>query len=288
MVKNKLSRTERLKKLRQKIENTDMGGGQGFFSPKQGSNTIRILPEVKGMEFFFQTVGRHYFNKKSVYCPSFTSDGELECPICEIVSELYSDGSKSSKALASDIRVRKSYWMNIIDRENESVGPLIFTPGVTIMGGITALIGDPDWGDILDIDDGFDITIQRKGTGMDTEYQVNPKRNPSELSKDEELAEKWLLDAKDLSFVELSEDSDEDKEISSGHAVYLLTYDRIVVDYNLDDLFSVEEDEEEEEETQEEIEDEEVEEEVDEDDDEEEETPREQVKRRRARRSRRK
>ena len=170
----KQSKAERLASLREKMSKQDLGGGgAGYFSPKVGRSIVRIMPEVGDMDFFFQPVGRHYFpDGTNVYCPSFTTENERDCPVCEIVKELHTAGDKASKKLASSLGVRRSWWMNVIDRSNPGVGPLIFTPGVTIFNSIISLINDPDYGDITEIKEGTDITIEREGQGLDTSLSL--------------------------------------------------------------------------------------------------------------------
>jgi hypothetical protein len=247
----KVSKAEKVKALRDKLKTQDLGGGgAGFYSPKVGKNIIRILPEVGDMEFFFQPVGRHYFpDGRKVYCPSFTTEKDRECPVCEIVRELHSIGDKQSKKLASSLNVGRSWWMNVIDRNNESAGPLMYTPGVMVFNSIISLINDPDYGDITDIDEGADIIIDRDGTGIDTSYEVHGRRKESALTDDDEELEEWLDKAKDLSWIEVSEDPDEDDELSEGHAVHVVPYDRIVEEFGLDSFdegdYAEEEEEEE-------------------------------------------
>lgn len=284
------SKQSKLDALRAKLEKTDLGGGGGnYFSPKVGKNTIRILPEVGEMEFFFQTVGRHSFpENRYVYCPDFTSEGEYECPVCELVDDLYRAGDGPSKNLASRLRVRKMYWMNVIDRDNEGAGPQVYTPGVTVFGAIVALINDPDYGEIYDIETGVDIVIEREGTGLDTQYQVIPKRHDTPLSDDEELVERWMEDARDLSWAMVSEDPSEDKDLSAGHAIYVQPYDRIVEDFDLDSDLELEdvEDEEDDEDDYVEEEDEDIEEpEENEDDEDDEPEVKKEVTRRRSQRT---
>jgi hypothetical protein len=254
MAKKSVNRQERLAALRDKFKTLDLGsGGAGFWSPKVGDNPIRILPEVGDMDFFFQPVGRHTFptagnDRRFVYCPKFTSEGELDCPVCEIVDDLYKAGDVASKKMAGELRVRKMFWMNIVNREDESAGPLIFTPGVQVFSAITNIIGDPEYGDIFDIDDGIDIVVKRTGTGLNTEYQVVPRRASTPLGNKSQIQE-WVDKARDLSYMEVSEDPEEDRELSSGHALYVLPYDRIVQEFDLDNLsledFDEEEDKEE-------------------------------------------
>jgi hypothetical protein len=238
---------DRLAALRSKMKGMDLGGSSGFWTPKEGRNVIRILPEVGTMQYFFQQVGKHSFppdGKKYAYCPNFTSEGELECPVCEIVSQMSKSGDKAQKAMANDLRVRRTWWMNVIVRGQESQGPMIFTPGTTIFGSLITLISDPDYGDITDLNEGFDITIVRKGSGLDTEYEVLPKPKPTPLTDDADLSQEWVDKAKDLSYVEVSEDPNEDKELSDGHALYVLPYNRIIKELKLDEGVSADEEEE--------------------------------------------
>jgi len=229
-----MSKADRLAALRKKLAAADIGGPSGFFRSKEGRNTVRILPEVGGMEAFYQPVGIHNLpNKKRIYCPAFTTEGELECPVCELVQELYSAGDKTSRSLAGDMRVRRKFWMNVIDRENEKAGPVILTAGVTIFTPIVSLIGDPDYGDITDVDTGTDIVIKRTGSGIETSYDVIGRRNESILGEDDEIDE-WLEKAKDLTCVVLSEDPEEDVELKGSAVVWVLPYNRIVEEYDLD------------------------------------------------------
>lgn len=235
MAVKQLSREEKLAALREKVKGIG-ANSSGFWSPKPGKHEIRILPETGNMGFFYQQVGKHVFppdGQKHVYCPKFTSEGELPCPVCELVDTLYK-GDAASKKLAGELRVRKSFWMNIMVVGEENAGPQVYTPGIQVFSDISEIIGNPDYGDIYDVMEGHNIVITRTGTGLDTEYNVMPRSRPTPVSPDPKMIKQWLAACKDLSYVEVSEDPDEDKKLSSGHAVYLLPYDRIVSEYDLD------------------------------------------------------
>lgn len=193
MAKKKITPATRYKELLEKVQGMDLGGG-GFWKPKEGRSLIRILPPVGDMEFFFQEVGRHYDQKQ--YCPAITTEGAEECPICEINEALYQAGEKEA---AAKFRATRAFWMNIIDRSNEDAGPQIYTPGVQVFQSIVAFISDPEYGDITDEEDGFDLKIDRKGQGIETKYTVLPSRMPSALGSDDEQMNEWIEDARDLS-----------------------------------------------------------------------------------------
>ncbi len=194
MSARKGSSADRLRRLMEKVQSIDLGGG-GFWKPPVGRTTIRILPEAGGMDYFFVEVGSHYLGGKPHKCPKICTDGAEECPICDVNEALFQAGDKEA---AKDFRASRSFWMNIVVRGKEENGPAIFTPGVLIFQNLVSLIADPDYGDITDIEEGFDIKIDREGEGRQTKYQVRAARNPSPLSDDEDDAEEWLEAAKDL------------------------------------------------------------------------------------------
>lgn len=243
-------RQSRLDAIRKKLASTDFGGGsRNYWKPKVGRNTIRILPAVDDMgDFFWVDVGKHFLqNNKTYICPEFTL-GE-PCPICEFVKELYSAGDAESKTLAGNIGRRKQFWMNIIDRDNEDAGVQLFTPGALIFKAIASIIGDPDYGDIFDEDDGTDIVITRTGLGRtDTRYEVMARRKSSPLSHDPDLIDKWIESALDLSPVELSDDPEEDASFVSDKQgtliapVAVMPYARIKEEFEGSDVDKEEED----------------------------------------------
>lgn len=247
MARSKSDRSKRLEAVKKKLASTNYGGSGGYWKPKQGRNVIRILPGVGEMEdFFWQDVGRHYLPNisKSFTCLSFTI-GE-ECPICEFVDGLYKAGDEESKKLAGEMRVRRQFWMNIINRADteEDASPLIFTPGPMIFKQVASLIQDPDYGDaVFDPDEGLDLIITRTGEMLNTEYDVKARRNESPLSEDPDLIDKWLEEAKDLSVVELTDDVSEDAELLGDDVVVtVLPYDRLKEEFEALDASPEDED----------------------------------------------
>jgi len=234
---------DKLSKLRKKLGQMDVGGGggnEGFWKPPAGDSVIRILPEVGQMEFFFQEVGQHYLpDGKFVKCPKFTTSGEYDCPICDMVSRLWK-GTEDDKALASKTKVNKRYWMNIVvrdkddERGNTGTGPYIFTPGSTIFQSIINYIDHPDYGDIVDEAEGFDLILTRRGTGLETEYEVAARRLESPLHANEDKADEIFENAADLSWVMLSDDPEEDDDLGKGVIVKLMPYERMVSEYGID------------------------------------------------------
>ncbi len=222
-------RNARLDAIKAKLQKTNLGGGSEFWKPKQGDNLIRLLPGVGEMnDIFWVEKGSHFIelgsnNWKTWICPEFTA-GE-PCPICEYVRALYNTGDKGDKTLADDLRMTKAYSVNLIDRKNEDKGVQIYNGKVTVMRQWAALIGDPEYGDlIVDVDDGLDMTITRAGAGRQTTYTVTARRNESPLSDDSDQIDKWLDAAIDLTPVELSDDPEEDAEMYKDEGVQVAVF----------------------------------------------------------------
>lgn len=233
MIRRSEERQSKFDKIRQRLAQESLDSG-GYWKPKVGTNKIRLLPEVGEMEFFFVNVGQHFLTRTNRhFCPDFTLD--LPCPICEFVSQLYTEGGDANIKLAENLRVRKQYWMNIIDRNAESAGPQIFSPGKMVFGQIKSLVMDPQYGDLLvDVDDGLDLRITRTGTGRtDTRYETHSDRETSPLSSNPAEIDQWLDAAMDLSSVELTDDPTEDHSLlhdDEGNVVAIVAvepYERI-------------------------------------------------------------
>lgn len=191
-----MPKVDKYKALLEKIGSMNLGGG-GWWKPPQGTSTIRILPPVGGMDFFFVEVGQHYIgdNNKPFYCPAICTSGESKCPICDVNEELYRAGEKDA---AAKFRATRSFFMNIIDRAHPDQGVLKYAPGTTLFGHMTSAIMDPDYGDITDAEEGYDFKVERTGEGKDTKYQGRPVKRSTPLGTDEQMAE-WLEAAEDLS-----------------------------------------------------------------------------------------
>lgn len=187
---------DRLKALLNKVNSLNLGGG-GWWRPVVGVSTIRILPPVGTMDYFFVEVGQHYIDDKAKphYCPAITSEGKLPCPICEVNEELYRAGEKDA---ASKFRASRSFFMNVIDRSNPGQGVQKYGPGTTVFQAIASMISDPDYGDVSDAVEGYDIKIERVGEGREnTKYQTRPVKRSTPLGTDEQM-EEWLAAAEDL------------------------------------------------------------------------------------------
>lgn len=164
---------------------------------QNGKNVRRIL-WPKGDRDSFYSEGFLHFSlgsdgKQVVTCPK-TFDSKNRCPVCEYVEQLQKSKNKDDKKLANDIKMKKRIYVNVLNRDSEEDAdtPKVLPIGVQILKGLLEAICDPDYGDITDPENGTDVTITRKGQGLNTEYSVLPKKKESvvsETSSPEEIEE---------------------------------------------------------------------------------------------------
>lgn len=167
-----------------------------------GKNVRRILWPKGDSESFFSEGYLHFSlgkdGKSVVTCPK-TWGSKNRCPVCEYVEQLQKSKNKDDKKLANDIKATRRIYVNVLNRDDEENGdtPIVLPIGATILKGILGVLCDPDYGDITDPEEGRDITITRKGTGMQTEYAVLPKPKTS-VASDEKSPEEIEEEMTDL------------------------------------------------------------------------------------------
>ena len=123
------------------------------------------------------------------------------------MAQLQKSKSKQDKKLADQIKAKRRIYINVLSRDDEEETPKVLPIGVTILKGLLETICDPDYGDITDPETGRDVTITRKGQGLNTEYSVLPKPKSSVVSEDMEVddIEEAMADL-DALFIEKSYD----------------------------------------------------------------------------------
>ena len=162
------------------------GGAGSFLKIQEGKTTIRILPPPAGRRSPFVTVYQHFINRPgqpaAVFnCPQ--SMAKTYCRVCAKANELKSTGNRADRDQAFRLFAKRRVFAVVIDRGNEEAGPQIYGFGKTVQEQLVAIRRDQDaGGDFTHPEDGFDLVIERKGTGKtDTSYKVLPSRRSSAL-----------------------------------------------------------------------------------------------------------
>lgn len=182
------------------------GAEQGFASTKfdklkEGSNLRRILWPKGDSDIFFRDAYYHYRmghnGDTTVLCPKTFGRYE-DCPICKIAENLRNMGTAEAKKIAAKYAPRRRIFINVIDREKDPQGttPLVLGIGSSVLKQILDTMLDSDYGDITDFTTGRDITIKRKGRGLDTEYSVlpRPSTSPASIAVTEETLDTAMSD----------------------------------------------------------------------------------------------
>lgn len=191
-------------------ESQASGSGADFFKPKTGKNVLRFLPPAAGKETPFEVVHQHYIempgSQKAVSftCPRMHKQGR--CPACEQAQKLRDTGNPADYERAGKLMARRRVFANVIDRTDPERGPVIFPFGKTVHEQLLALRGNEEsGGDFTDPGpEGFDITVEKTGEGLKTEYKVFAARKNSALGNDE-----WLEQMHDLTRLGRCETYDE-------------------------------------------------------------------------------
>jgi len=154
-----------------------------FFQLKDGKNLVRVLPPPPGSEDVFYKTGTHWGvgpNKENFNCPC-AADKNATCFLCKTAYKLGKSKSEDDQNLADRIRAKKSWLYNVVDLSDTDAGLQVMAVGITVHEKIRSYLEDEDgeYGDITDLEEGYDLKITREGTGMKTKYTVEAKRKPA-------------------------------------------------------------------------------------------------------------
>ncbi len=247
-----------LEAMRQKLANSQnrSSGNKNDtkWKPKEGDQTIRILPTADGDPFkefhFHYNVGKN----PGILCPK-KNYGE-HCPICDFASQLWREGvdnnSDQSKNAAKKLFARKRYYSPILIRGAETDGVKIWAYGKTAYETLLGYVLDPDYGDITDPETGTDLVLNYNIPGTPGSFpktQLKPRRRPSVLCDDAIASCEELLESVpdiEAQFTKLSSEdiqaimdeflsSDSSSESSSSETT---KYNKSKVDSTLDKFLS--------------------------------------------------
>lgn len=186
--------------MRKKLEKFNNKGktnsDSAFWKPADGTHEVRVVPTSDGdpfKEFWF-----HYNigNAGGVMCPK-RNFGE-SCPVCEFATKLFKEGGEENISAAKELFVKQRFCSPILVRGSEKEGVKLWSYSATVYEELLKAVLDPDFGDISDIEEGFDIKAE-KGKKNGAKYstvtvKMKPKSTP--LCKDVSGQEcKDLLDS---------------------------------------------------------------------------------------------
>lgn len=200
-----------IEELRQKYNQIN-NRGQGatdpeflkkFFMMEEGTSQVRVLPSKDEEIQFYSETAIHRINNKNHHCPRVK---DQKCPICDVyykmwkrITEMGGRDVPAAQPLieaARKIKAYRRYYMNIVDRRDESVK--ILSVGQKLFGKVLDSFFDDDYGDITDLKDGWDFKIVKETQGQWPNYDKSgPKPKSSVAGTDSEVAT-WMDELHDI------------------------------------------------------------------------------------------
>ena len=173
---------------------------QALFKPTEGKTIIRIVPWKERPDNPFIELYFHYLGRKTHLSPLTNGNAD---PIAEFSDKLADTGDKDDWKHSRQFHPKLRTFVPVIVRGEEEKGVRMWGFGKTVYEALLAVISDPDYGDITDIESGRDIGLefipqQKSDTNFaQTKILVKPKETA--LSDDAEVLEAWLIEQPDVS-----------------------------------------------------------------------------------------
>ena len=164
-----------------KLQNTQRKTVE-LWKPAPGKHQIRLVPYKFNKENPFIELYFHYnINNKTYLSP--ISFGRPD-PIVEFADKLKRMGDKEDWKAAKAMEPKLRTFVPVLVRGEESEGVRFWGFGKTVYQELLGYIADPDYGDITDVNEGRDITIEYvsaedAGTSYPvTTIRIKPKETP--------------------------------------------------------------------------------------------------------------
>ena len=201
-----------IKQKLQQMQQASSGGGgnrnsNSIWKPPVGKSQIRIVPYAFDKNNPFQELYFHYeVGKRTMISP--ISFGKPD-PIVEFAEKLKKSGDKDDWKLGKKIEPKFRVYAPVIVRGQEHEGVKFYAFGKQIYTELLSVIADPDYGDITDLMNGRDLTVEHisaEKEGGFPSFTVRVKPNQSPATTDKEIAEMIVNKQKNIKelFEELS------------------------------------------------------------------------------------
>lgn len=175
-------------------------GKTEFLKLEVGRNRVRVLPPAVGKNSPFRIVQQHMVEVPGQQYPMRFQCPGKGCPACIRSGELSRTGNPKDRDAAYQLSAKPRVFAVVINRKEPERGPLVWEFGKKIHEQLKALrVNEDAGGDFTDPYKGFDIIIEREGTGKnDTRYLVMAARQSSQLAADEETMQGWIDGSPDV------------------------------------------------------------------------------------------
>lgn len=213
------------------MRETKTGGGD-LWKPPDGDSRLRIMPPATAKQetFWFKT-GTHFNvgpDESPVPCPVESGVRET-CFLCRLIKRL-KKGDKDEEDEAEGMGARPRFLISIVDYADPEAGVQVWACPVTVFRQLKKYrLNEDEYGDMTDLEDGYDILLEKTGSGINTKYDAAPARKNSKFPtkellnhRDDSVAEMYQalvdeeLELPDLSAVQVFPDDDRMEAIWKG------------------------------------------------------------------------
>lgn len=181
-----------LEKVKSKLKDLETKNDRSthIWKPEPGKQVIRIVPYKYNKDFpFIELYFNYTVGKRSTLSP--ITYGRPD-PIAEFARKLKGSGNSDDYNLGRKIEPKERYFAPIIIRGSEDEGVKFWGFGKTIYAELLSIIDDSDYGDITDLENGRDVTVEFKPAESDKEYPstvIRIKPNKSKVSDNDSILE---------------------------------------------------------------------------------------------------
>jgi hypothetical protein len=190
---------EALQKKLNQLSGTNSRKSMMWRPPEGEEATIRILafPDNDGQPFkeryFYYNIG----NNPGLLAPYQFGKAD---PFQDLITKLRSDDTKESYELAKKLYPKMRSYAAVIVRGEEARGVRLWSFGKTVYQDLLKIMLDSDYGDITDVNEGFDIKVSctKQPGRMWAETSVRPRPKSTALSGSKKDIKEWLDNIPDL------------------------------------------------------------------------------------------
>jgi len=186
----------------QKMQQSTAGGSRAsdfMWKPPVGKSQVRIVPYAFDKNNPFLELYFHYeIGKRTMISP--ISFGRPD-PVVEFAEKLKKSGDKDDWKLGRKIEPKFRVYAPVIVRGAEHEGVKFWSFGKQVYTELLSVITDPDYGDITDLMNGRDVSVEHiapdKEGGFPS-FTVRVKPNTTPATTDKEIAESIVSNQKEI------------------------------------------------------------------------------------------
>lgn len=186
-----------------------------YWKPAAGRSRVRFLPGWPGATLPFITLLQHNVGSgsdfRSYVCPRTPGIDKDDCPFCDMSQYLKRQPTEVQQELGKNMFARPTNIMNLVVRGKENEGVKQYAVPLSVFTPLIAYaVNVAEWPNFLSIENGFDVEIERAGSGFATKYTLlvsSSIRTP--LLKDGRASQELFEKAADLTaFIKAEEVAD--------------------------------------------------------------------------------